>query len=45
MQTFYNDLTHSIMITINVATRDALSGNLAKEAYELLQDMVSNNYH
>lgn len=43
VQTFYNDLTHLVKITIDVVVRSALMGKLVEEAYKLLEDMTSKN--
>ncbi|XP_038976654.1 uncharacterized protein LOC113463578 [Phoenix dactylifera] len=44
VQTFYNGLIHSVRITIDAAAGGTLMSKSTKEAYELLEEMASNNY-
>ncbi|XP_038978816.1 uncharacterized protein LOC120109139 [Phoenix dactylifera] len=44
VQTFYNGLTHSVRITIDAAAGGTLMSKSTEEAYELLEEMASNNY-
>ncbi|XP_038973879.1 uncharacterized protein LOC120105457 [Phoenix dactylifera] len=44
VQTFYNGLTHSVRITIDAAAGGTLMSKSIEEAYELLEEMASNNY-
>ncbi|XP_038976653.1 uncharacterized protein LOC120107448 [Phoenix dactylifera] len=44
VQTFYNGLTHSVRITIDAAAGGTLISKSTEEAYELLEEIVSNNY-
>ena len=44
VQTFYNGLTYSVRITIDVTTRGALMSKSMEEAYDLLEKMATNNY-
>ena len=44
VQTFYNGLSHSVRITIDAAAGGALMGKSTEDAYELLEEMASNNY-
>lgn len=44
MQTFYNDLGSITRIMIDVVVRGTLMGKAPKATYELLGEMVSNNY-
>ena len=44
VQTFYNSLSHSVRITIDAAAGGALMGKSTEDAYELLEEMASNNY-
>ena len=44
IQTFYNWLNGQTQTIINVATGGALIGKTREEAYELLEEMASNNY-
>ncbi|EOX93981.1 Uncharacterized protein TCM_003006 [Theobroma cacao] len=44
MQTFYNGLNGHARTTIDVATEGALMAISIDEAYDLLEEIVTNNY-
>ncbi|WRX15315.1 Retrotransposon gag domain - like 10 [Theobroma cacao] len=44
VQTFYNDLLGPLRITIDAAVVGALTSKSIDEAYDLLEEMASNNY-
>jgi len=45
VQTFYNELEHSVKISVDAAVGGALMRKLIEAAKALLEEMASNNYH
>ena len=44
VQAFYNGITHSVQSTIDAAACDTLMNKTQEEAYNLIEEMVVNNY-